>query len=95
MFRIGSKLWPGLSKLGEEATEVSTVCFKIIGVGGTAVYWDGTNLRSRLAAELGDLLAATDYFIAHALSPTEQSQVAKVRAEQFELYMTWHARQKE
>lgn len=95
MFRIGSKLWPGLSKLGEEANEVGTVCFKIIGVEGAPIYWDGTNLRNRLAAELGDLHAALDYFVMHALTPAEQATVAKVRAEKFELYMRWHEEQKE
>ncbi len=95
MFKIGSRLWPGLAKLGEEANEVGTVCFKIIGVSGETIYWDGTNLRNRLAAELGDLLAAADYLIAHALSPVEQARVAKIRSEKFELFMRWHQEQKE
>ncbi len=33
-FSIGSDIWPGISKLIEEAAEVGQVCGKLIGSGG-------------------------------------------------------------
>jgi NTP pyrophosphatase (non-canonical NTP hydrolase) len=60
-YSIGAGLWPGLSKLIEEAGEVAQVAGKIIGTGGELDHWDGTNLADRLEEELGDLSAAIDY----------------------------------
>lgn len=64
-YSIGSDLWPGLSKLIEEAGEVSQVAGKILGTGGKAEHWDGTNLRDRMEEELADLMAACDFVIQH------------------------------
>lgn len=61
MFAIGSSQWPGLGKVAEEAGEVLQVMGKLMGTGGRVDHWDGTNLRQRLAEELGDLLAAADF----------------------------------
>jgi NTP pyrophosphatase (non-canonical NTP hydrolase) len=57
-FAIGSKVWPGLSKLIEEAGEVQQVCGKLLGTGGEHAHWDGSNLRERLEDEIADLIAA-------------------------------------
>jgi len=63
-YSIGSSKWNGLSKLIEECGEVSQVAGKIIGNDGAPRHWDGSNLRKRVQEELGDLLAAIDFFIA-------------------------------
>lgn len=62
-YSIGSPHWNGLSKLIEECGEVSQVCGKILGTGGTPDHWDGTHLPSRLEEELADLMAAAQYVI--------------------------------
>ena len=62
-FSIGSALWPGISKLVEEAGEVSQVCGKLIGSGGEIMHWDGTNLKERLEDEIGDLITACMFVI--------------------------------
>ena len=62
-YSIGSGHWPGLSKLIEECGEVTQVAGKLLGTGGAVEHWDGTDLRSRMAEELGDLLAAVRYVI--------------------------------
>lgn len=62
-FSIGSALWPGISKLVEEAGEVTQVCGKLIGSGGDINHWDGTNLKERLEDEIGDLIAACMFVI--------------------------------
>ena len=60
-FNIGSKKWPGLSKLIEEAGEVQQVCGKLIATDGEIAHWDGSNLKERLEQEIGDLLAACKF----------------------------------
>lgn len=57
-FAIGSTVWPGLSKLIEEAGEVQQVCGKLLGTGGAHAHWDGTDLRVRLEDEIADVMAA-------------------------------------
>lgn len=40
MFAIGSPVWPGLSKLAEEAGETLQVVGKLMGTGGESAHWD-------------------------------------------------------
>ncbi|WP_432825126.1 hypothetical protein [Dactylosporangium sp. CA-092794] len=61
-YEIGSKTWPGLAKLAEEAGEVVQVLAKLIGVSGQDRYYDGSDLRERLIEECGDLTAAIAFF---------------------------------
>lgn len=63
-YSIGSTLWPGLSKLIEEAGETQQVCGKLIGSGGNPAHWDGSDLKIRLEEEIGDLIAACNFVIA-------------------------------
>lgn len=63
-YSIGSNHWTGISKLIEEAGEVSQVCGKILGTGGVVEHWDGTNLKTRLEEELADLTAAIAFVVA-------------------------------
>lgn len=63
-FSIGSKVWPGLGKLMEEAGEVAQVCGKLIASRGEPEHWDGTNLHGRLEEELADLRAAIAFVTA-------------------------------
>lgn len=57
-FALGSRVWPGLSKLLEECGEVVQVGGKLIQTGGAEEHWDGTNLRVRLEEECADAMAA-------------------------------------
>ena len=54
-FSIGSDVWSGISKLIEEAGEVTQVCGKLIAIAGASEHWDGTDLRERLEDEIADL----------------------------------------
>ena len=56
-FSIGSKLWPGVSKVIEEMGELQQVLGKLIAVAGETKHWDG-DLRPKLIEEIGDLRAA-------------------------------------
>lgn len=73
-YSIGSDVWPGLSKLIEECGEVVQVAGKLLGANGDPNHWDGTDLRERLQEELGDLVAAVQFFVercevdAHAIN---------------------------
>jgi len=62
-FSIGGALWPGVSKLIEEAGEVIQVAGKLLGSRGVEVHWDGSNLRERLEEEIADLLAACVFVV--------------------------------
>ena len=64
-YSIGSDTWPGLSKLIEECGEVQQVVGKLLGTGGAAEHWDGSDLRERLQEELGDLMAAVEFVMKH------------------------------
>lgn len=86
-YRIGSKTWPGLSKLIEECGEVLQVSGKLIGRSGEIDHWDGTNLRERLTEELGDLLAAATFFVFHNLDRSEVERRAQMKLETFN---EWH-----
>lgn len=56
-FAIGGNVWPGVSKLIEEAGEVIQVCGKLIQTSGAHQHRDGSNLKERLEDEIADLMA--------------------------------------
>lgn len=89
-YSLGSRHWGGLSKLTEEAGEVIQVAGKIMGNGGQAEHWDGTNLRKRMGEEVADLSAAVRCFIllngydgAPWVLEREQTKLAQ--------FLQWHA----
>src|ERR1700722_7934464 len=75
IFAIGSKVWPGLSKLIEECGEVVQVCGKLLGTGGASAHWDGSDLRERLTEEIADVLAAARFVILH--NGLDEAAIAK------------------
>lgn len=90
-FTIGSKVWPGLSKLIEEAGETMQVAGKIMATHGAVDHWDGTNLQLRLEDELADLLAAIKFVM-------DKNHLAKRRMRQRSeekqlLFEGWHQEQ--
>lgn len=87
-FAIGSRIWPGLSKLIEEAGEVSQVCGKLLGTGGVAKHWDGSDLRSRLEEELSDLLAAC-MFVVEA-NGLDLNAITARHWEKLQRFRQWH-----
>lgn len=62
-FSIGSRVWPGLSKLLEECGELVQVGGKLIATGGSSKHWDGSDLTQRLEEELADVQAAIEFLI--------------------------------
>ena len=91
MFAIGDVEWPGISKLLEEAGEVSQVCGKLMGSHGDIDHWDGTDLRSRLIEELADLKAAIEFVVVHnKLDATVLNErvISKIH-----LFEKWHVSQ--
>jgi NTP pyrophosphatase (non-canonical NTP hydrolase) len=57
---IGSKTWPGLAKLAEEAGELVQVIAKLAAYPDSP-HPDGSDLRERLIEEMGDVLAAAEF----------------------------------
>jgi NTP pyrophosphatase (non-canonical NTP hydrolase) len=90
-FSIGAKLWPGISKLIEEAGEVLQVAGKLIAIHGEEAHWDGSNLRQRLQEEMGDLTAAL-LFVAEACGLDERF-IQERAARKLEQFRAWHREQ--
>jgi NTP pyrophosphatase (non-canonical NTP hydrolase) len=87
MFSIGSKRWPGISKLIEECGEVVQVCGKLIASRGESAHWDGSDLRVRLHEELGDLMGAIWFVIAFCgLDEMQILKRAQRKRAQFEVW---------
>jgi NTP pyrophosphatase (non-canonical NTP hydrolase) len=87
-FAIGSRTWPGLSKLIEELGEVAQVAGKLIATGGEPGHWDGTNLRTRIEDELADLEAAITFVLEH--NDLDAGRVAERRAAKLRQFRDWH-----
>lgn len=89
-FGIGSDVWPGIAKLGEEAGEVVQVILKLVAMGGEVDHWDGTDLRERLIEEMGDLAAAVDYVYAHNFDANDKRHFGRRKAMKGETFARWH-----
>lgn len=87
-YGIGSGHWPGTSRLIEECGELVQVLGKLIGAGGATDHWDGTDLGERLVAELGDVRAAIDFFVAANGVPA--ASVAERAEWKLARYERWH-----
>jgi hypothetical protein len=69
-YSIGSKIWPGTSKVIEECGELLEVAGKLMGSGGDTAHWTG-DLRSRLLDELADASSAIHFFAQANLTAEE------------------------
>lgn len=90
-FSIGGKLWPGISKLIEEAGEVTQVCGKLIGSRGNIHHWDGSNLKERLQEEMGDLWAAMQMVI--KANDLDEDAMQERASSKLALFWKWHNEQ--
>lgn len=88
MFAFGDKVWPGVSKLIEEAGETLQILGKLVQVAGAASHWDGSNLHERLAEELADLMAAARFFV-HVNNLDAEAIEARA-ALKFDRFQGWH-----
>jgi len=89
-FSIGSRVWPGTSKLIEEMGELGQVLGKLIAVAGATDHWSG-DLRKMLVEELGDVSAAVRFFVVHNMAREEvQAFHARVSAK-IEKFNGWQA----
>lgn len=86
-YSIGSDVWPGASKLAEEAAELAQVLAKLMAYPHTP-HPDGTDLRVRLVDELGDVTAAVRFFI--DTNPIEPEAVARRARHKLDRFRRWH-----
>ena len=87
-YSIGQHHLPGLAKLVEECGELQQVLGKIMSTGHLAAHPDGTHLGIRLEQELGDVLAAIDFFIKHNL--VGDGVIECQRRSKFVKFVDWH-----
>ena len=88
-FNIGADVWPGISKLVEEFSEVGQVCGKLLATDGDHSHWDGSNLSLRLEDELGDAQAAMQFVIEHNVQ-LDANRIAERAANKYHLFVKWH-----
>jgi len=79
-----------MSKLIEEMGELGQVFGKLMGTGGEAKHWDGSNLRERVVEELADVYAAIQFFAANNLTLEEQHAWAERVATKRRRFDGWH-----
>jgi NTP pyrophosphatase (non-canonical NTP hydrolase) len=89
-FSLGSDVWPGLSKLGEECAEVLQVIFKLLATGGRTDHWSGDDLAEKLGEELADLGAAMAFVIEHNLDQLDNGRIMVRTLEKADLFEAWH-----
>lgn len=88
-FSIGSKVWPGTSKLIEEMGELQQVLGKLLGSHGEIAHYDGSNLRERLIEEIADLRAALTFFEDNNFTVEEESQRVLRSRQKLVLFNKW------
>lgn len=88
MFSFGAKIWPGLSKLAEEAGEVVQVIGKLIMTQGDVNHWDGTNLKDRLEEEVADVIAACTFVIDYC--GLDEPKVLVRAGQKLGMFKKWH-----
>jgi len=88
-FSIGGKVWPGISKLTEEAAEVGQVCGKLIGSRGVVHHWDGSNLKVRLEEEIADVVAAAKFVVDK--NGLDEAAITERIEKKLKMFEDWHA----
>lgn len=77
----------GVAKLIEECGELQQVLGKRLAVWDQDEHWDGSNLRDRMAEEMGDVLAAIE-FVSSMFGIHRETLDRK--AEKLQLFVDWH-----
>jgi NTP pyrophosphatase (non-canonical NTP hydrolase) len=93
-FALGSKVWPGTSKLIEESGELLQVLGKLMAVSGSTNHWSG-DLKKMLIEELGDLAAATAFFIGTNFTADEVVEIQARTLNKLTTFEEWHQNPKE
>jgi NTP pyrophosphatase (non-canonical NTP hydrolase) len=88
IFSIGSRVWPGISKLVEEAGEVLQLCGKLMGKDGENEHWNVPDLKAAMEDELGDLMAAIAYVVVYC--HLDDEKIVARADKKTELYEKWH-----
>lgn len=91
-YAIGSKHWPGLSKLIEELGELLQVAGKLMATGGDPNHWSG-DLIAMFEEELGDAEAAIDFFVDRNADKINHEAVTSRRMFKYDLFDGWHENQ--
>ena len=98
-FSIGSKVWPGTSKLIEETGELQQELGrlqqslgKLIASHGDTDHWSG-DLRAKLVEEIADVRAAIWFFTDKNMTVRERDAIDKRCAEKIRLFEKWQAEQ--
>jgi hypothetical protein len=89
-YAIGSKVWPGTSKLIEEMGELQQVLGKLIAIAGATDHWSG-DLRKMLVEELGDVSAAVRFFATQNLTTEELAAVLARSEKKLARFREWQA----
>lgn len=92
-FSIGSKVWPGTSKVIEEMGELQQLLGKLLGTAGETKHWDGSDLKERLKEEIADVMAALEFFQENNFTANDLLDIAYRTEEKGLLFSKWHSDQ--
>lgn len=85
---IGSDIWPGLIKLGEESGELVQVVAKVLAYPG-GNHPDGTDIFQRLVDEAADVAAAIEFLL--EVNPALSNRgFTERRLEKLRRFRDWH-----
>lgn len=91
-FSIGSKVWPGTSKLIEEMGELQQVLGKLIASHGDPAHWSD-DLRTKLVDEISDARAAIWFFVDRNMTVRERALMDARCNEKIRLFEKWQEEQ--
>lgn len=89
-FSIGGEVWPGLSKLIEEAGELLQVAGKLLGTKGSSLHFDGSDQRMKLQEEMADLASALIFV--EEENKLDQDFIYACVEQKLALYREWKAK---
>jgi NTP pyrophosphatase (non-canonical NTP hydrolase) len=92
-FSIGSQVWPGTSKIMEEASELITVLSKLQATNGELAYWEGDPLDIRMEDEIADVLAAIEFFLQENGDELDLRRMRARTSDKLKLFRKWHLEQ--
>jgi hypothetical protein len=94
---IGSKTWPGISKLIEECGEALQMCGKIAAFPFLARWEkhpDGHGIHARLMNEIADLEAIIWYVKRHNFTEAERKIMRERRDHKIQRFRRWHEQER-
>lgn len=87
--QLGDMKYHGIVKVVEESAELIAELAKLTACPD-GIFWDGSNIHERVLDEIGDALAAINFFVGQLPNPADQLAINKRCMEKTVKFMMWH-----